>query len=513
MTGERGTDPASWVCSEHPDVALVAADILEEFSDRAPLLGSILGGKYHLIDILGRGGFGAVYRGLQAPVGRAVAVKVIRERELRGDSASDVRGRFMREARVISSLRHHATVKLHDFGEDDDVLFMVLELVEGQTLHRVLGTQGPMAPTRAVAIMVQVLEALAEAHAKGMVHRDLKPGNVMLSRSPFGHDRVKVLDFGIAKIVDTGPGDGVETSRGVVFGSPAYMAPEQAQGHPQPASDLYAAGVMLYEMLTGVRPFYGENEVQTVLAHIRAPVPDGMEKAGVPQALADVVRHALAKTPEERIASAQRMANALQQAVNLEPIEDEATIVNLPSNSLRLDAAAFNDDTLVNPTPTTGTETFGEALQTMDDPMSAQMRLERYRRRGRLWGVVAGLVGFAVVMYFAFRQTPRPAARLTAPATDATPTSTAAPQTVPIAVPTAAPISQPASMVLEPVDLREPVQPSSAAPTTVAAPESEAPKTVASKTPAPRKRPRKRRWRKKRPRAPASKSTGTDGWL
>ncbi|MCA9525084.1 MAG: serine/threonine protein kinase, partial [Myxococcales bacterium] len=243
----RTPDPSSWRCPQHPEIALVSAATLER-AGRAPLLGHVLGGKYHLIDVLGRGGFGAVYRALQAPVGRTVAVKVIGGRH--ADDQEDLRARFMREARAIASLRHHATVALHDFGEDGDTLYMVLEVVEGETLRDVLKREGRLPVHRAVHIARQVLEALQEAHAQGLVHRDLKPSNVMLSLTPFGDDKVKVLDFGIAKIVEAERSDGVETSKGMVYGSPAYMAPEQAQARAEPRSDLYAVGVMLYEMLT-----------------------------------------------------------------------------------------------------------------------------------------------------------------------------------------------------------------------------------------------------------------------
>ncbi|MEZ4475281.1 MAG: serine/threonine-protein kinase [bacterium] len=363
-------------------------------------MGRVLGGKYHLIDVLGRGGFGAVYRALQAPVGRMVAVKVIGGRH--ADDMEDLRARFMREARAIASLRHHATVALHDFGEDADVLYMVLEVVEGETLRDVLKREGRLGVGRAIHIARQILETLQEAHTLGLVHRDLKPSNVMLSLTPFGDDKVRVLDFGIAKIVEAERSDGIETSKGMVYGSPAYMAPEQAQARAEPRSDLYAVGVMLYEMLTGERPFGGESDLQIILAHLRFPVPDGLERAGVPVAVADVIHRALAKDPADRVASAADMAVALGQAVA--DVSGRASVAPLPV-AVPVALPVTEEDelagttTTLTPTPSTGSAMYGEALTALllpEQPVRPPPRRRRWPWIA-LAAIVAGGATFVVL--------------------------------------------------------------------------------------------------------------------
>ncbi|MBU0552993.1 serine/threonine protein kinase [Myxococcota bacterium] len=271
----------------------------------------LMGGKYLLVDRLGRGGFGSVYRAIQHPVGREVAVKVIKER----DTDEGLRARFFREARIIGQLNHDATVSLYDYGEEDGVLFMVLELIRGDALKDVLEREGGrLSPARAVNILRQTLEALAEAHHIGLIHRDLKPGNIMISQSPFGGEKVKVLDFGIAKVLDNTAAEDAEnqTREGLVVGTPRYMAPEQARGVPEARSDLYSAGVLLFQMLLGFRPFDGASTYDILKAHNEAPVPPIPPE--IPHGLAQVIHTALQKRPEHRYHSAAEMATALIMA-------------------------------------------------------------------------------------------------------------------------------------------------------------------------------------------------------
>ncbi len=277
-----------------------------------PLLGTCIAGKYDVVRLLGEGGFGAVYVAIQRPVGREVALKTIRTQHA---GNTELRQRFYREARVVASLTNEATVTLFDYGETEDgLLYMVLELVRGRPLSVVLREQRPVPPERAARLMLPVLAALSEAHAAGLVHRDLKPDNVMVLTDTFGQEKVKVLDFGIAKVLESDV-DSLNTRTGMVLGTPAYMSPEQAFGRGVgPPSDLYAVGVMLYEMLAGVLPFRAPSAFEILTQHTTVPVPPLPSERDVPPALAALVYRTLAKTPESRWPDARAMAMALDAA-------------------------------------------------------------------------------------------------------------------------------------------------------------------------------------------------------
>lgn len=303
---------------------LIAQSTHEKFySDEA--IGRAIAGKYAIIDKLGEGGFGSVYRAIQEPVGRTVAVKVIASGEA---SDEELRGRFFREARVVSRLSNRATVTLHDYGEDDDgTLFMVFEFISGRVLADLITDKGPMPVPQAADIVLQVLGALAEAHDIGLVHRDLKPGNIMVSEDGRGGQEVKVLDFGIAKLQNPDDVDDVRTREGVVLGTPRYMSPEQSQDAVLDGrSDLYAMGVILYELLSGHPPFTGAVPFDILLAHIQKPVPPLNPSLGVPAPVEAVIRTALEKKPAGRFANAEAMRVALEQAIGLHGIGSSSKI-------------------------------------------------------------------------------------------------------------------------------------------------------------------------------------------
>lgn len=290
--------------------------------EQTSLIGRVVGEKYEVLELIGLGGMGEVYRAVQSPLGREVAVKVIRASAHR---RVDRRRRFIREAEAIARLSHSSTVRLYDYFEEaDGSLFMVLELIRGRSLRQVLDDAGLLPVERVARIALEVLGSLAEAHAMGVVHRDLKPDNLMIVHEQLVGERVKVLDFGIARILHAAePTTGeqpvptrLETWDGVVVGSPHYMAPEQAR-HERvgPQADLYALGAVIFELLSGRPPYEGASAQDLLAAHDLAPIPE--LPAAVPAAagLRQIVRRALAKRPEDRFADAGAMAEAIYAAV------------------------------------------------------------------------------------------------------------------------------------------------------------------------------------------------------
>jgi TolB-like protein/predicted Ser/Thr protein kinase len=274
------------------------------------LIGKILA-HYEITGLLGKGGMGEVYRARDAKLGREVALKI-----LPADIAADpVRlQRFQREARTVAGLNHPNIVTLYAVEEADGAPFLTMELVEGANLQQTLA-KGKVALTETVAVGIAVAEALAAAHAKGVVHRDLKPANIVLDRE----GRVKVLDFGMAKMTDQSePGelqatlDAALTMEGAILGTAPYMAPEQARGEAADhRADLWALGVVLYEMTTGARPFAGDN-LPAVLHRINSVEPPAVTTFGAPAALGAIVARALAKDPGQRYQSAGAVVADLQ---------------------------------------------------------------------------------------------------------------------------------------------------------------------------------------------------------
>jgi len=263
-------------------------------------------GSYRLIDRLGAGGMGEVWRAEDTRLLREVAIKILSER-IANDP--EWKARFLREARTIAQMNHPNIATIYSIEQEAEKLFIVMELVEGESLATVLA-RGPLQPKEAVAIIKQVAEALAEAHEKGVVHRDVKPDNIIV-----GKRSVKVLDFGIAKqVVSTGEAPTL-TQAGLIVGTPFYMSPEQALGRPvDTRSDLFSLGVVLYEAVTGKRPFEGESVTETMMNIIMQEPPDlGAVTPSAPASLVEVVNRALQKKPERRFGSAGEMVDALSQ--------------------------------------------------------------------------------------------------------------------------------------------------------------------------------------------------------
>ena len=286
-----------------------------------PLLGRVVGGKFRVARPLGAGAMGKVYLAEQTNLGRKVAVKVLHA-NLAGDPSLEKR--FAREARAASMLSHPNILQTVDFGNDDGLLYIAMELLDGRDLRRVIRDEWPFQPERLAHIVGQILSALDEAHAKGVVHRDLKPENVMLIDARGEPDFVKVCDFGIAKVTSERDSEGSAlTTAGLICGTPEYMSPEQARGDALDGrSDLYAAAVMLYYMVAGELPFRAESALGVVTKHLtEAPVAPSVKRPdkNIPPALDAVILRGLEKSRDKRFANALDMKSALYEAVGLPP--------------------------------------------------------------------------------------------------------------------------------------------------------------------------------------------------
>jgi tRNA A-37 threonylcarbamoyl transferase component Bud32/tetratricopeptide (TPR) repeat protein len=284
-----------------------------------PFIGTTLPGGYHILDLIAVGGMGRVYRAEQSVLGRTVAVKVIHPHLLSDDSLT---ARFLTEARAASQLNHPGSVAVFDFGRvEGGQPYMVMEFLRGLDLECVIRQQGPLDLPRVVDILRQVLAALEAAHELGIVHRDMKPPNVILEPRRGGGDFVKVVDFGLAKLKLDARSN--VTTPGLVCGTPEYMAPEQGRGDPADhRSDIYAVGVMLFELLTGRVPFEADSPTSVVMMQISVPPPDPRALAPdrqIPDALCDVCLKALAKKPEDRFQDASDFADALERALRPTP--------------------------------------------------------------------------------------------------------------------------------------------------------------------------------------------------
>lgn len=287
-----------------------------------------LTGRYRLTQRIGQGSFAETYLATDTTLDRQVAIKVLREQ-----FASDARVamRFEREARAAASVHHPNVVEIYDYGRDDSILYIVMEWVDGTDLKEYLQRHAPLRPAEATRLIRGILAGIAAIHRAGIIHRDIKSHNVLIA-----HDSgtVKLTDFGIAR----GALDAGLTDTGMAIGTAAYMAPEQASGAPiTPAVDIYAAGVILYEMLTGRLPYPGDNPVQVMYQHVNeAPPRPRSLNPDVPPALEMVAMRALAKDPRDRYESAEAMSAAIDHV----PSADEATRIlaaaSTPAEATRL---------------------------------------------------------------------------------------------------------------------------------------------------------------------------------
>jgi len=288
------------------------------------MIGLTISGRYRVHALIGQGGMGKVFQAQQIPLGRSVALKVLDASRV----DQEFHRRFFQEAAILAKLQSRHTVTIYDYGRDGDIYFIAMELVGGGSLDRVIANDGPFPPRRALAIALQISRSLREAHAQGVIHRDLKPANVVLTHTEDGEELVKVLDFGLAKRLDRNTDD--ETQADTVPGSPKYMAPEVIRQQPiDGRTDMYALGVMLYQMLCGVVPFDRPAAMDILLAHLQEPPRPLREvnaKVAVPPALERVVMRCLDKQPERRYADMQQLIDTLRQLANELGLGGESTL-------------------------------------------------------------------------------------------------------------------------------------------------------------------------------------------
>lgn len=283
-------------------------------------------GRYALQEVIGRGGMGTVYQALDTTLDRLVAIKFINQNDMPDHEFVD---RFFREARATAKLQHPNIIQVFDMGQEGSDYYMVMELLEGSTLKDVIQAHAPLPVSDAIQITVEILRGLGEAHHVGVIHRDIKPQNILRSKQ----NHWKLADFGIAHMESAST---KLTKTGMMMGTVHYFSPEQARGEAVSyGSDLYAVGIMLYEMLTGYLPFDADEGIAVAIKHLQAPVPDPrVIRADLPESICQVLFRALEKTLDRRYQSAEEMIQALEAITGQASAPASNTISTSTQNSL-----------------------------------------------------------------------------------------------------------------------------------------------------------------------------------
>ncbi len=380
-------------------------------------------GKYEIRRELGRGAMGVVYEGYDPMIKRIVALKTIRADQLAGENAEAAIARFRREAQAAGRLSHPNIVSIYDIGEDAGTWYIAMEFIQGRELKNYFESNERFASADIVRIMTQILDALGYSHRLGVIHRDIKPANVII----LADGGVKVADFGIAHIESSNM-----TQAGTVMGTPSYMSPEQIMGLPVDGrSDLFSAGVLLYQFLTGERPFAGSATATMHKVLEEDPLPPSRFNVLVPGAMDAVVRKALAKRPDERYQTAEEFAAALRaaaQATPTQPTTTDATVL-----------AAAPAATLIAPASATTTQRTAPATAAASIPGTVELAPAKKSQATAIAVVVA--VAIIALGGLLWSQFPRPggdSAKLAkGPENTAAPPPSAVAPTAPAAPPAA----------------------------------------------------------------------------
>ncbi len=324
-------------------------------------------GRYKIQGVLGKGAMGLVYDGLDPNLNRRVAIKTILTRKLDPEAARMISVRFEREVRAVARLNHRNIVQVYDFGTEDDLAYIVMEHIQGKELKDYFDANERFDLKKAFRLMVELLDALDFAHEAGIVHRDIKPGNVMVDAE--GH--AKLTDFGVARVAE--PGDQAEATRaGAMVGTPSYMSPEQIQGQKvDRRSDIFSAGIIFYQFLTGQKPFEGTQfALQQKIVMVDPVWPSAIVQ--VPPAFDRVAARALAKEVEHRYQTARAFADALRRILAGKPPEDPDEVLAQPPSAAPSSAPGSE-----------GSEAeteFWEEVKDSDDPEDLKLYLEQFPR-------------------------------------------------------------------------------------------------------------------------------------
>jgi eukaryotic-like serine/threonine-protein kinase len=415
-----------------------------------PLLGRTINGRYKVVNLIARGGMGKVYRAEQQPLGRICALKVLNPR-YEGDRDPEFGKRFFLEAATAAKLTHPNTVTIFDYGssEDGDIFYIAMEYIEGKTLHRVLREETTLVEARVSHIARQICRSLREAHEIGVVHRDLKPGNILLTNRGDENDVVKVLDFGLVKDV-TGDSEDL-TQQGLFMGSPKYMAPEQITGGEISArTDIYSLGVMLYEMMTGKVPFDKGASVNTLMAHVNdtpPPLADMNPGIQISPQMEVIISRCLEKDASRRFSSMNELLVALKRtgdptmadthdnlpaAYSTRPSMTEtgtAPQVAIPTSARNSSPSA--DSVQIEPHPSRTPGPFGAGDPSHSDlqagmPSLVNLTTQKKSRAMSYMLVGLGAAAIAAVAFLSLRQAPQVAGSGVAsgiPVASAAPTS------------------------------------------------------------------------------------------
>ena len=365
---------------------------------RDPLIGAVVGGRYRLLAKIGSGGMGAVYKVEHVRMGKLMAMKI-----LHGDLSRDenMTRRFNREARAVSRLVSRNTVQVFDYGRSDDgLVYLVMEYLRGRDFGDLLTDIGPLSLSRCAEVVAQIARSLSEAHDAGIIHRDIKPENIFLCAPRGGEELIKVLDFGLAKMVERGEEASRQTQQGSIMGTPYYMSPEQIRGDLEvaAASDIYNLGAVIFHLVTGEPPYMSQSPMGILASHLNDPVPLPSERvperATSLQRLDPVIVRAMAKSPTERYVSVRELAEELASAA-LEPVAGEEEVE---------DGAAAGAQVDLRDTGKRWSGVLEDAWPDEGDDISTREDWERYELSLRVkgWGqvllfialLVGGVAGF-----------------------------------------------------------------------------------------------------------------------